>query len=410
MITVLTDNHYDKVLDLFDGTENSIKIISPFISKSIAEKLCSCLKSKPNIKCTFITRFYLEDFLNKANNLEALEMMINCGIELFAIRGLHTKLYLFDNSNGVLGSANFTAGGFISNIELSLHIENEEELLYNLQSYYDGLNEIIKTSDEGIITEELIQQAKIKYQEAFKKRKSTGNNYSTFMYGALIEKRKKLSTAQDIINELDKCKAETDIIHNIFKDSEKRQLELLEHTIWLKFDGESNDRILGKYEMTKVLVNGKETYLSCYPWKPSAVKEDDEYYLAALSFDKRGKAQPIIVGRGTLKAFTNDNYVQEAWLKDYPWMDRYQWFCVIKEIRLLNTEVGNGVPLDYVLDELGSDTYVSSFGKNESIAEVAKKHHQKAHIRLTGNAKEFIDKKLDILEDEFGVETYRSEG
>ena len=45
MIEVLTDNHYEKIIELFDGTEKNIKIISPFISLSIAKKLCDIGKS-----------------------------------------------------------------------------------------------------------------------------------------------------------------------------------------------------------------------------------------------------------------------------------------------------------------------------------------------------------------------------
>ncbi len=409
MIEILTDDHYERILDLFDGTDNEIKIISPFISKSISEKLCDYIKRKPNIRCTFITRFYLEDFLSKANNLDALEMMLDSGIQLYAVKGLHTKLYLFDNIHGVLGSANFTAGGFISNVELSLHVEDENELINNLHTYFDDLIEKIKTSDEGIISKELIDITRTKYQEAFKNRKSSGDHFSSFMYGAETERRKKFTDTQDIINELNKCKSETDIVHEMFKDSVQNVMIQSDHTVWLKFGGEGSDRIFGRYPMTEVSINGKVTYLSCYPWKPSAVKEDDEIYMAALTLDKKNKAQPVIIGRGRLQGFSKENHIEDAWVSDYTWMDRYPWYCVIKEMSLLNTEVKNGVPLDEVLGELGSDTYVSSFGKNESVADVSKKHYQKAHIRLTGNAKDFIDKELDKLSQKYGVETFRSE-
>ena len=70
--------------------------------------------------------------------------------------------------------------------------------------------------------------------------------------------------------------------------------------------------------------------------------------------------------------------------------------------------IEKGIPMDEIWDKLGSDTYISSFGKNESIADVAKKHHQKAHIRLSGNAKEYIDKRLNELEKQYGVIEYNS--
>lgn len=409
MIEVLTNNHYETILDLFDSTNSGIKIVSPFISKSIAEKLCDIVKNAPGIKCAFVTRFYLEDFINKANSLSAIEMMLDAGIEVYAIKGLHTKLYLFDSLDAVLGSANFTVGGFISNVELSLHIQDEADLLSNLHNYFDSLLEKVKTSDEGKVTKELLVQAKEKYQHLFKSKKGTGETYSTFMYGAVVDNKKKLTDINDIRKELDSCKSETDVVHGMFKEAEKRKLISLGNNVWMKFAGEGNDRIFGSFEMTKVLLEEKQTYLSCYPRKPGSIKEDDEIYMAALTIDKKGKSQPVIVGRGKLKAFSSENYVKDKWILKYHWMDGYPWYCVIKELRVIDTDVVNGVPLDNVLEELRSDTYVSSFGREESVAEVTKKHFQKAHIRLTGNAKQFIDKELDRLENKFGSKIFKSE-
>ena len=89
-------------------------------------------------------------------------------------------------------------------------------------------------------------------------------------------------------------------------------------------------------------------------------------------------------------------------------MTRYPWYCVIKDSKILDMPIEKGIPMDEIWDKLGSDTYISSFGKNESIADVAKKHHQKAHIRLSGNAKEYIDKRLNELEKQYGVIEYNS--
>ena len=65
--------------------------------------------------------------------------------------------------------------------------------------------------------------------------------------------------------------------------------------------------------------------------------------------------------------------------------------------------------MDEIWDALGSDTYISSFGRNEDIAAVGRKHYQKAHIRLSGNAKDLIDKKFDALKKKYGVIIYNSQ-
>ena len=134
----------------------------------------------------------------------------------------------------------------------------------------------------------------------------------------------------------------------------------------------------------------------------SSVNEGDEVYIAPLTVDSRGKAQPVIIGRGVLRGFKSTNYASGEWIQKVPWMEKWPWYCVIDEGEVLDTVNKNGIPLDAVLNELGSDTYVASFGKNETIAEVGSKHLQKNHIRLTGNAKDYIDKKFDKLVEKYG--------
>lgn len=89
-------------------------------------------------------------------------------------------------------------------------------------------------------------------------------------------------------------------------------------------------------------------------------------------------------------------------------MNRFPWYCIIKNVDVLDTPVENGIPMDEIWDQLGSDAYFASFGRNEPISSVAKKHYQKAHIRLSRNAKEYIDKRLDELEKQYGMINYKS--
>lgn len=407
---VLTTNHYEKIMDLFEGAQETVKIISPFISDSIAKKLCDIVKGS-SIKCQFITRFYLEDMFAKANSIDAIEMMMQTGIEVYALKGLHTKLYLFDDCNGVLGSANFTAGGFKSNVELSLLMGQDDNILQELHTYFDTIISQIERSDEGVITANVLSLAREKYKSLLSGKQEKAQSRSTYVFGASLGKKSKLEKYTEIIEELDRCKGEGDIIHDIFKGTEQKEQITLDHTVWLKFDGEGNDRLDAdeKFPMPSVKVNGRKLYLSNYSFKVNSIKDGDEIYLAALTTDIKGKNQPVIVGRGHLMGFKNENYVTNDMINEIDWMSRYPWYCIISECSVLNTAIQNGVPLDEVWDKFGSDTYVASFGRNEPLSSVAIKHHQKAHIRLSGNAKEYIDKRLDELENKYGIIKYVSD-
>jgi hypothetical protein len=287
----------------------------------------------------------------------------------------------------------------------------KDNILTELHSYFDELLLKIKQSEDGLITKEIIEIGRKKYAGAFSSKKGRGHTTSTYMYGASLDKKAKFDDAKDISAELERCKNEEDIIDSMFKATEIQEQIIYDHTIWLKFDGEGNDRLNAKegFPMVPVKVNDKIWYLSNYPRMVNSVKEDDEIYFAALTTDIRGRNQPVIVGRGHLIAFTKDNYYKDDWLDDYPWMVRYPWYCIIRDSEILDTPVENGIPMDEIWDKLGSDTYMSSFGKNEDIAEVARKHYQKAHIRLSGNAKDYIDKRFDVLKQQYGVIKYNSE-
>lgn len=408
MIEILTDNHYDKIMDLFESAKQQIRIISPFLTMNMARKLCDIVK-KHDVECIFITRFYLEDMFAKVNSIDAIEIMMDSGIQVYALKGLHTKLYLFDDKAGVVGSANFTSGGFISNFELSLMAMDEPILLSDLQIYYNDLLLSLQNSNEGLITKEVLCEARIKYQSLLDGKKSGhGITKSVFMYGAELKKKKYISV-DDRLLEINACIGEKDIVYEVFRENTKEIK--YEHTIWLKFDGEGNDRIDSqeRFPMINVKLKGKKVFIQNYPFKVRSIQDGDEVYLAAITTDTKGKNQPVIIGRGIMRGFMDENEVLPLWIQQFGWMERFPYYCIMDNATVLNTNVANGIPLSAVWDELGSDTYIASFGRNESIVEVARKHYQKAHIRLSGNAKQYIDRRLSELEEKYGVVEYISE-
>lgn len=410
MIEVLTDNHYEAVMNLFGNTRREVKIISPFLSLGMVDKLCKAVAEK-EMNCSFITRFYVQDMLDRANTIEGLEKMIKAGIKVYAVVGLHTKLYLFDGVNAIMGSANFTTSGLKTNIELSLLFSEEAAIVNDLNHHFDILLQKIVEAGNGEVTQAMLDEARELTLKLWKNNKGSQTTYSTKMYGAVLDRRASAKWE----DELKQCKGEreSDKVYQMFQEAQALSEIKYDHNIWLKFDGDAEDRI-GRDEqfpLIDVILDGKKVYIQNYPWKPSGIKDGDEVYLAAITTDKSGKNQPIIVGRGTLRSFRLSNHFDPTWLrnKELEWMERYPWYCVMDEFEILATGVGDGIELDKVYMELGSDTYLASFGRNEDIASVAQKHYQKAHLRLSGNAKEFIDKKLNELFQIYGSIKMQSE-
>lgn len=410
MIELLTNNHFDKILDLFDGTRREIKIISPFLTISMAERLCEAAENN-QISCSFITRFYLEDMISKANSLDALELLINHGIQVYIVKKLHTKLYLFDDDSAILGSANFTNGGFKSNIELSLLLSEEESVIEELHSYFDSMAEQLKKAENGILTLDMISEAKRSYADLFASKKGAGKIRSTLIYGASLDKWNDLTKTSDIWNELDQCEGEEDLVCTLFKEAERVEQIKYPFNIWLKFSGEANDRLAGDepFPMIDFTENGRTLYLCNYPFRVRSIQDGDEIYFAGLTTDKNEKKQPVIAGRGHLAGFSDQNFASEDMRQQYDWMEQYPWYCIITDCEIIDAPLKECVRLDSVLAALESDTYLASFGRHEDIAAVARKHYQKAHIRLSGNAKQYIDNRLEELKTQYGVIRYQSD-
>ena len=232
----------------------------------------------------------------KANRLDAIQIMMDSGIEVYVLKGLHTKLYLFDDNNGVLGSANFTAGGFISNVELSIHFEKESKILSELNQYFDSLLEKMAQCEEYVITKEMIAHARELYKSLVAGKKQSKTTRSVLMYGASIEKKTKFETTDSKIADLDTCIGELDKVHELFRQTEIADQIYYDYNVWLKFSGESDNRLVATEElpMTDVMLSGKKVYLSNYPFNVYSVKNNDEIYFAALTTDLKGKNQPVI--------------------------------------------------------------------------------------------------------------------
>ena len=114
---------------------DSINIISPFISKGLVDDLINHSVHK---KIRLITRFNLNDFRSGVSSLSAIEKLIKLGVEVHGIKDLHSKVYLFGDTSVIVGSANFTNGGFYSNYEFGVY-SDEKDIVYQSTDYFEKM-------------------------------------------------------------------------------------------------------------------------------------------------------------------------------------------------------------------------------------------------------------------------------
>lgn len=274
-IELLDQNHRDAIIDAFEKAQQRIRIISPFVQETMTRYLADA--TAKGISSQLITRFYREDFIKSVSSLTALKNLQTAGADIYALKDLHAKLYLFDDNVAIIGSANFTGGGFGNNVELSLYIEDEYDIIERLSKYFDQLISTIQTAGDFQITDAKIKEESLIVQKAIKGRDHTSKP-NPIRFGAEVATQAPIATP-------------VDEVENILGVPDESILAVL------KFEGAAHRRIDpdGQYEPNHYDLKG--IYFTASSKSPRSLTADTTVFLSAVSWDKAGAGTPIIVGR-----------------------------------------------------------------------------------------------------------------
>lgn len=375
-ITLLTDNHYEEFTDEFRKIKRRLNIITPFLSFPAIERMLG--EVNDTVEISLITRFKREDFINGVSNLEALKLLLSKEAKIYAIKDLHTKLYLFDEKSAIIGSANLTGRGLLDNVELSLLFRNEHVIVDELVEYF---NKLVNSAQRYIIDNDKINSEIEKIESIVDNRKNKNVNYrNSNQWGVEIG-------TKEIVEKLDGI--QSFIEEKVFEEKNSSDV-----SYWLKFAGTGEELMDPEtiFRESK-LADGRITEHSGR--RPSGIKEGDVIYLTPLSWDKKSKT-PIIVGKAKTKGFREGNEVTEADKNrhGYHWMERWPYYFELFDIQKIEGNINNGVSLNKLLTELQSNFYYSTRGKSLSIQELKSRHYQKSHIKITPYAAKYIDELL----------------
>lgn len=161
--------------------------------------------------------------------------------------------------------------------------------------------------------------------------------------------------------------------------------------------------------MVSVEDEGRVLYILNYVKRPSGVKDGASVFMAAGIEDDYGVPQQVIIGRGVLCAFDEQNEVRSEWVKKYDWMGHHKYYLVLKEFEVLDGARKEGLLLNQVLITIGADTYPTSEGEDISLEKLRAKHTQKMHMKITDKAVEYINGELDKIFNAQGSKKYYSD-
>ncbi|MEA1962213.1 MAG: phospholipase D family protein [Bacillota bacterium] len=385
-IELLDMNHRDAIIEAFEKAKGQIRIISPFVQDAMTRYLVD--SAGRGITSQLITRFYREDFIRSVSSLTALKSLQTAGVAIYALKDLHAKLYLFDDNVAIIGSANFTSGGFGNNIELSLYIEDEYDIIERLSRYFDQLLSGIQAAGDFKITDTNIENESLIVQKAIKGRDHTSKANPT-RFGAEVN-----ATQVPVATPVDE-------VENILGVPDESISAVL------KFEGAAHRRIDpdGKYEPNHY--DRKGIYFTASSKSPRSLTADTTVFLSAVSWDKSGAGVPIIVGRAKTRGFDPDNVTDATLIKEHPWAVDYPFYVELYDIETVDTEIRNCVSLNDLIAEVGYKLYPST-EKNPAtpIPSLKTRHHRKAYIAITTYAANRINAMLASLFKKYGKSTF----
>lgn len=175
---------------------------------------------------------------------------------------------------------------------------------------------------------------------------------------------------------------------------------------WIKFEG--NHEFSQPHKVISVKDGDKTLYILNYVKRPTGVKDDETVFISSGITDNNINQQSI-VGRGVLCKFQKSNEVKPEWVDKYPWMSHYKYYLVLKELECVDAPRKDSLFLNQVLETIGANTYPSSIGKDVTLKQLRQKHTQKMHLRITEEAKNYINRELNKVFETYGSSVYYSE-
>lgn len=388
---------------LLDSAQQQVRIISPFIGFKTAKALTENIGDLDNkVECTLITRFDREDFINRASSITGLELLINAGVNVYALQELHTKLYIFDKESVIMGSANFTFNGFYKNHEFGIFMEDEILFSEECINYFECLLSEIKESGDWIVTKEKIAEEKricdkIVAQRAFDQKKPGKNSFPVVNQPNPVKWGAKLPSHDSQPKE----GSISDFIEEILNSKGLEEKIREQNTgIWLKFEGNSENRIPNN--LTFLERRRKEHFKrTFFPKAPSGIKSGQTLFMTMVTNDIDGNGTPIIVGYARTSGYKKENVIHGNAPFNTVDHGRYPYFVELEEGRFLKGPIKYGISLRELARELNTDLYPNH---KDNFNKIIYTHRQKSHIQITKKAEDYIMQRLESLFKIHGVD------
>ena len=174
------------------GKAEDIRIVTAWATTDCA--VCDCLEDARSKISTMVVG--LDFYTTSPSFLDSFKSVIRIGTSLDG-GTFHPKLYLFENAGGfccVMGSSNFTTGGFAANTELNICIEGGKK-----DPFFRQVNSFIETQEKN--SKPITKPEIADYREQFEKLKASRKRLSKFRASSAAKAKAKAAKQQETAGE-----------------------------------------------------------------------------------------------------------------------------------------------------------------------------------------------------------------
>jgi hypothetical protein len=373
MLKFLKDNWFSFFESELVKSSN-IKIVSPFVSKELISWLLEKVDGK-NI--SFITRFKLNDFYEGVSQLEGIEMLVKSGAAVRGIKGLHSKLYLFDNRTAVITSANFTRGGFKNNFEFGTALSDAEDIR-ECSCYYEYLWNVRKHN----LVLETIESWKKEIEKMHDKHPGPSKGLSLPDEGAEVTRQ-----------------------HGGMGDGGAEEV-LETQKYYVKFLGSSNRRVSWAEKITDTIERSGCNNTLHWPQnrRPNSIVNNEVIYIAHMT---GGPDDYAIFGKAVANAYdkTRDNATDDD-IKKYEWKRQWPHYIRVSSPVFIKGKLSNCIKLKTeLINKFGTSGFASTLRNSENQhgnTNPLKSLMQQPGVALTYQAGKWLDEYFDDKLEKYG--------
>lgn len=152
MFKTVTTPLRTELIEHCSNARNSISLCAPFVKQDVICDIISSKLSSSVIK--LVTRISLESFHRKASDSEALQIVLTNNGEVYNVSNLHAKIFIFDDAECYITSANLTSSGLERNYEYGVYSNDE----IFVQSVVSDFTQLLTDTQTGQIKSEHINK------------------------------------------------------------------------------------------------------------------------------------------------------------------------------------------------------------------------------------------------------------